>query len=44
MEDENGEQHCNQSQHIEKIAVCNEGLNRQEEDEDSIWDVSLYFS
>ena len=43
VEDENGEQNFNQSQKLAKIAVCNDGLNRQEEDKDSKWDLSLCF-
>ena len=39
VEDENDEHHCNQSQHIEKIAICNEGLNHKKEDAGSSMNV-----
>ena len=44
MEDEKDEQHCNQSQHIEKPTVCDEELNHKKEYEGSQMNVSSYFS
>ena len=44
MEDENDEQHCNQSQHIEKPEVCDDELNHEENGKGSQMDVSFCFS
>ena len=44
VEDEKDEQLCNQYQHVEKLAVCDEGLNHKEEDEGSPMNVSSHFS
>ena len=44
VEYENDEQHCNQSQHIEKPAVCDEELKYEEKEQGSQLDVSFCFS
>ena len=43
VEDEKDEQSCNQSQRMKKPAVCHEGLNHKEEEEDSKWDFLYVF-
>ena len=44
IDDKKEEKSCNQSQHVKKPAVCNEGLNHQKEDQGSQWNISLCFS
>ena len=44
MDDEQEEPLCNQSQPLEKPAVCNEELNNEEEDGGSQMDFSFCFS
>ena len=44
MDDEQEGQLCNQSPPLEKLAVCNEELNNEEEDGGSQMDVSFCFS
>ena len=43
MEDEKDEQSCNQFQPMKKPAICHEGLNHKEEEEDSKWDFLYVF-
>ena len=42
--EEEDKQSCSHSQHVEKIAVCDEEMKHKERDEDYQWDASLNLS